>query len=465
MFHGSLPGTVQQILGSIVKEWDVKDIYVGCSGNYTIERMLKGCTDARLHSNDVTVYSCLLGRYFTGQPLDVKIRADYEGPMRFVEKYMTDDAGTIAVMLLLSKMALYLTSKPNPYYDKMIRAYIQQFATLHEATKAKLEKIEPFIASLYEGDVCRLIDEIPEDAAFVCYPPFFSGDYEKMFKAIEMVFDWTPPEYELIDKEKIHVMFEKMAARKYFMFGTNDYLPEFKQYLAGVSQTTNRGVSLYIYSNTEKPRIIMPSQLVQSPPFYRLGPNEDVGDKLEIVRLKSEYFHALRSQYMNVHISPGSESAAFGVLVDRKLVGVFAFSAAPTWSNWDKHIETPTIYLLSDFPVAPSKYKRLSKLVLYAALSKESKAWAESLTNKRIYSLVTTAFAKNPVSMKYRGLFRLLNKTRLEGTGDEETDMSKIYYNNGYKLNYGAPMGEWDLQQGLAMWKKKHSTTEGRVES
>ena len=112
MFHGSLPGTVQQILGSIVKEWDVKDIYVGCSGNYTIERMLKGCTDARLHSNDVTVYSCLLGRYFTGQPLDVKIRADYEGPMRFVEKYMTDDAGTIAVMLLLSKMALYLTSKP-----------------------------------------------------------------------------------------------------------------------------------------------------------------------------------------------------------------------------------------------------------------------------------------------------------------------------------------------------------------
>lgn len=103
MFQGSLPGTVQQILGSIVKEWDVKDIYVVCSGNFTIERMLQGCTTARLHSNDVTVYSCLLGRYFSGQPLDVKIRADYEGPMRFVEKYMTDDAGTIAVMLLLSK--------------------------------------------------------------------------------------------------------------------------------------------------------------------------------------------------------------------------------------------------------------------------------------------------------------------------------------------------------------------------
>lgn len=465
MFHGSLPGTVQQILGSIVKSWGVSDIYVGCSGNYTIERMLRGCTSAKLHSNDVTVYSCLLGRYFSGQPLDVKIRDSYDGPMRFVEKYMTDSAGTIAVMLLLSKMAIYFTSKPNPYYEKMIRAYIQQFGTLHAKTKAKIEKIEPFIVSIYEGDVCKMVDEVPSDAAFVCYPPFFSGDYEKMFKAIESIFDWTPPDYDMIDKEKIHIMFEKMTKRKCFMFGTNDYLPEFKQHLAGVSQTTNRGVPLYIYASTEQPRIIMPSQLVKSPPFYRLGPEENIGDKLELVSLKSEYFHALRSQYMNVHISPGSESASFGVLVDKKLIGVFAFSASPTLANWDKHIETPTMYLLSDFPVAPSKYKRLSKLVLYAALSKESKAFAERLTNKRIYSLVTTAFAKNPVSMKYRGLFRLLNKTKLEGTEADETDMSKIYYNNGYKLNYGAPMGEWNLQQGLALWKKKHSTTEGRKES
>jgi len=42
--------------------------------------------------------------------------------------------------------------------------------------------------------------------------------------------------------------------------------------------------------------------------------------------------------------------------------------------------------------------------------------------------------------MKYRGLFRLLNKKELPGVGEDETDMSKIYYNQGYQLNYGAPM-------------------------
>jgi hypothetical protein len=122
------------------------------------------------------------------------------------------------------------------------------------------------------------------------------------------------------------------------------------------------------------------------------------------------------------------------------------------------------MYLLSDFPIAPTKYKRLAKLVLYAALSKESKMLAERLTNKRMKSLVTTAFSKNPVSMKYRGLFKLLNKKHLEGCDEGETDMSKLYYNQGYQLNYGTAMGEWTLAEGLALWKQKHSQTEGREE-
>lgn len=90
---------------------------------------------------------------------------------------------------------------------------------------------------------------------------------------------------------------------------------------------------------------------------------------------------------------------------------------------------------------------------------------AERITNHRIKSLVTTAFSKNPVSMKYRGLFKLLNKKKLDGVDENETDMSKIYYNQGYELNYGATMGEWTLAEGLEMWKKKHSQTEGKEET
>ena len=464
MFRGSIPGSVQQILGDIVKSWDVSDIYIGCSGNFTIERILHGMTPARLHGNDVTIYSCLLGAYFSGQPLNAKYRKDYDGPMTFVRDYIKDDASTVAVAMLLSKMAAYLATKPNPYYEKMITAYTKQWKELFDATDTKLRGIQPFLKSFYAGDVIKWVDDVPHEQGFICYPPFYARDYEKMFAVIESIIEWEPPKYDMIDKDKIFDMFHKLTQRDFFMFGTNDELPEFKNYLCGIAQTTNRGVPLFIYSKANKSRVILPNQNVENLMVERLGEDEDIGDDIKIIVLRSENFHALRSQYMNPYIKPGQESAAYGVTVDNKLTGVFAFSASPTLANWGKHIETPTMYLLSDFPVAPAKYKRLAKLVLYAALSKESKLLAERCANKRMRSLVTTAFSKNPVSMKYRGLFRLLNKKELPGIDEGETDMSKIYYNQGWQLNYGAPLGQWTLREGLAQWKKKHSQTEGSAE-
>lgn len=465
MFHGSLPSSVQQMLGTIVRMWKVDDIFIGCSGNFTIERLLAKEVSAKLHGNDVTIYSCLLGRYFSGQSLDARYNENYRGPMEFVQEYMKDDVGILTVALILSKMGIYLASKPNPYYAKMIDAYKSQWDSLYSATRQKIERIDPFLATFYAGDVCTWIDELPRDGSFICYPPFYSGDYEKMFKALESIIYWVPPQYDMINKDKILDLFRKMTEFKYFMFGTNDELPEFAEYLHGISQTTNRGVPLYLYSNADKSMIVMPRQEVESPLIERIGTEEDIGESMSLVMLKNEHFQALRSQYMNPHIKPGSATAAIGVIVDQKLIGVYAFSASPTLSNWCKHIETPTIYLLSDFPVAPSKYKRLAKLVLYAALSKESQAIAQKITNHRVRSLVTTAFSKRPVSMKYRGLFHLLNKKKLDGVDEDETDMSKIYYNEGYQLNYGAPMGQWTLQEGLAAWKEKHAATEGRIET
>ena len=331
MFHESLPSTAQQILRQIVKQWKTDDIYVGCSGNCTIERCLKHLTHARLHSNDVTVYSCLLGRYFTGEELNVKLKSSYNGVMRFIEKYLDDGAGTLAVILILSKMGIYLSSKPNPYYERMIKAYIDQFDNLWNQTKAKLEKIEPFIASMYEGDVCEWVDTVPENAGFICYPPFFAGDYENMFRVIDNMFDWSPPEFESINKDRINAMFEKLVQRKYFMFGTNDYLSDFKQYLVGMSQTTNRGVPIYIYATSDKSMVVLPRQATAPLLLPRLGEKEDIGNTMRLIELKQEQFQALRSQYMNVHINPGQATMALGVTVDNKLIGFMRLVQLLQW--------------------------------------------------------------------------------------------------------------------------------------
>ena len=84
------------------------------------------------------------------------------------------------------------------------------------------------------------------------------------------------------------------------------------------------------------------------------------------------------------------------------------------------------------------EYRRLSKLVLAAALSKEIKAYLEQVFSKRIDTITTTAFTQKAVSMKYRGLFDLYS--RKEGM-----------------LNYTAEAGRWSLEEGLKWWLEKHS--------
>ena len=115
------------------------------------------------------------------------------------------------------------------------------------------------------------------------------------------------------------------------------------------------------------------------------------------------------------------------------MVGVYALSAAPSMANWSGKIETPHIYLLSDFPVAPTDYKHLAKLVLYAALSSEGKLLAERATNHRVRTMITTAFTNKPVSMKYRGLFNLLarkeNPEWAEGQTTADTYYKQKYMN------------------------------------
>lgn len=96
-------------------------------------------------------------------------------------------------------------------------------------------------------------------------------------------------------------------------------------------------------------------------------------------------------------------------------------------------------YLLSDFAVRPTPHRRLSKLVLAAAVSREVRDDCEQWLCGRVRTIGTTAFTDRPVSMKYRGLFDV--HSRSEG-----------------KVNYLGPAGRWSLKEGCQWWMDDHST-------
>ena len=447
MFQGSIPTDMRRILLEYAQGWDVQDVYVGCSGNLTIERTLWGANPDRwrLHGNDITLYTTMLGQYFCGQPLALELQPDF-AQYSWVLEHDRTAVGDLATLMLATQIAPCFAKPDHAYYGRLLEGYRQQYPQLHQETVAKLEALTFRTASFFCGDVFDYVRDSPKDAGFLSFPPFWGGGYEKLFDIIHQLFGWQYPEYEVMDNERMQKMLDNVQAFKYWVLGAKEELPQLAEYYRGGTRTSNRGIFIHIYSNQGAARLVRPQQNVIALPVPRLGEDEVVGQTMELLLLKEGQFNQLRAMYLNPYIAPASTSLPVGVVVDGKLVGAFAFSTASTLTSWDKHLEGPFIYMMSDFAVRPTAYPRLSKLVLTAALSHEAKLLAERVARRRVKSVVTTAFSQNPTSMKYRGLFDLL--TRAPAAEGEH---------HKYKLNYGSGMGRWSLQEGLALWRKKYA--------
>lgn len=452
MFHGSIPQDMRSIVHEITKTWQTSDIYIGCSGNFTVERVLASIGKHRIHSNDVTIYSYAIGDYLAGGDADIRLKPEHK-QFDWLTEYMQSPADRVATLMLGTRLAEGIGKdgavKDNRYYQRLYPAFQQQWGEMHAKTRAKLDPMPITLASYHNGDVVPWTIDLPKDAGFISYPPFFSGDYESMFSKLDLLFDWQKPDYEEIGDGHVESFLEAITNRPYWIFGVNHQRPEYDAYLRGMTKTTNRGMPIYVYASVGNMRVVTPHQKTESVTIPRLLPDEIINkdSKLQITPIKYTHFQALRSQYMNIYIKPGQAGQAFAVLVDGKLVGVFALNQAASYGDAD------TLYMLSDFAVAPSRYSRLSKLVLYAALSSEAKLYAERMSRRRIRKLLTTAFSNNPVSMKYRGLFDVFNRKENKNWSPDDT----AHDQQRYQINYIAPLGQWTLQEGLAQWHKKHS--------
>ena len=451
MFRGTIPESVQRIMAEHVCNWDCSDIYVGCSGNFTVERVLASVGSFELHSNDVTLHSSALGWLFSGETYNLTLAEQYKDVFGWISPFLDTSLNKTASVLLAEGFMNSLSSggtvKDNLYYSRLVGAYQAQWETMHAKTAEKLEGSSFSIKSYYCGDVVDYLETCGDNAGVVTYPPFFAGDYEDQFKKLSYLFDWDKPTYPILDESRKALFFERLVGRKHWFFGTYQPIDSLQDKHIGIAQTSNRGLTIYLYSSQGPVRVVQPFQKTAEVKCDRLMPGQQIGKSLTLGVLEYDQFQALRSEYMNPFIRPGQASMAMGVLVDGFLVGAFAFSTAP---NPGQSALPSAMYLLSDFSVEPTDYPRLSKLVLYAALSRESKLIAERVSGRRIRNLYTTAFSNNPSSMKYRGLFKLHSRKETDGHGTD------LHTNQRYQLNYISEMGQWSLEEGMSIWVKKH---------
>ena len=453
-----VPAAVKSVLIQEVKKWSLEAVTVTASGLHPVERAITSATALKVHGADTGLLAYAIGSFYSGGKVEVALAEAWAPDLDWLAPYMETPIARLATVLLFKDLATsWMRRDQNAWYARIAGSYRRQFEGLHAKQVARLETTEFKLAAFHQRTVMEAIHGAPEGHGLILIPPQALGTD----KNVQELFGWEAAQAwkPLNFVEAIDAMMARTQSWAVATF--NEEIPGLEDYLAGRSQTTNRGQVCRVYSGSRSvSRLVTPHQEVQPCMIERLGPQDEITPEstISLRTLGAGEFQALRSQYLNRNIKPGAASKAYGVLVDGKLAGVFAFvdGDATAQASFRGKVPLPAIYQMTDFPVDPTHYKRLAKLIILSAASFESRCLVRQDFPQRTQSVITTAFSHNPVSMKYRGVYDLLSK---------KEDLHPKPGDTPFRLNYGTEMGKWTLKEGLATWCKKHAETGKRTEA
>lgn len=437
MFHGTIPDKMRMILAKYIPNLGDK-ITVLCSGNFTAESTFRRNGYAgKIISADVSLYSCAIGWFLTGIDFRLEIKnPKYDWVSNFIEDPVSK-AATVMLMLDLSDVS----AQKNQFQKRIFESYILHWDEMHKKTKEKLIKFrdEVKIDRFDAVDIHKNMQTA--EGCIVAFMPTYKSGYERLYKTIQGIFDWDQPNYKIFEQtsEFYTAFLESMKDRKWLIVSEHDL----SEFLAGYETPKsicekNRTITCRLYSNFANGNYYAKRNI--SAAYF---PYQPIGDlvinaesRIEIVEIEQGKINYLREVYMGQNVKLSAKALFSNVVyIDDRVAGGFSWSFQK-YPNKNKKC----IYLLADFCL-PSINKRLSKLIIMLALTQEMKGILEKKFIERFDCLTTTAFTINPISMKYRGIMEL------EKRGD------------GF-LNYGAPMGQYSIQEALAQWLKKYASNQ-----
>lgn len=447
-FLGVVHHNARQVIGSCIPHLPAR-AHVICSGNFTLEATLRlnGYTGF-LSGSDVSLYTCTLGAYFAGKDEPLAMNTALFPELEPLAAYLDTPEGRAAVVsLALDVLPVY--PRKNLFQTRMFKHYARSWAEKVEKTIAKL-KVRKAMLQLNEfhaRDGWERALEIPagcEDVVLT-FPPTYEGGYEKLYKAMDALFAWHAPAYKILTTGT------EFAARVVerdgpWIIGTekrdqamDDVLGE---PFADAPRDTKVRISLYTNIPEISPKVVRRQVSVKEPPWPRFTDHDEIREdsKLTVHRVDSSHANYIRQVYASVEIGQASAAYSYAVAVDGKCIGILLFQD-PTFGmkiEGETRADT-TMYMMADIAVASVRYPRLSKLLLRASTSKELRRDLEGRTVREIEFIVTSAFSRNPVSMKYRGLYKLLTRKQ---------EPSGIYI-----LNYYSHAGLKTLPEALAAWR------------
>lgn len=449
MFFGTVPNQcIEQILRVIpFSGW--RDAYVCCSGTFKIEQALHNrWPELRVHANDVSLWSCAIGQYLIDQP----IQLTFHDKLQFIEDRLAGGAPFIervAAVLVAQEMSRY--ARNNDYCRKHWQFYVDSFSVHLDKACQKLQQLhmKAGLRDYFPGDWREHIKHAAENGGGVAaFPPFFRGDYESQYKFIEANITWKPAPYNLYNPAELGKILDWVdeLGIDYCILSdqTFDNRKPMMEFVAG------RKVPHYCYSNTDRSSV---RHIFSRPQPFMYVPVDTAkltrDSEVKVITAEAKHLNFIKDVYLAKGIIHSTGFANYFVFVGGMLAGgiIYALSkyGATDPETGDTYHASQSLYLLSD--VSLTTANKLSKLIAMMALSSTLIGPISNRLLTRIQYVVTTARSKNPVSMKYRGLYTLLSRR----PSDDPIDNGKLI------LQYGARALPETPQQLYTQWYDRHS--------
>lgn len=431
MFTGTTPPEVKLLLQDLMRGVKGKDVFIGCSGNYTTDKIMSAM-GYTVHSNDVSLYSKLIADLLLDTSTEVEcINPELKNVFDTWEE--TKYKKLVQVMFAL-KVAQFHQRK-NDYQEEMFNAFIEQSKIYYDNTIKKLEKgaLDFSIQSFYYGDFMDFLKMKRGKGVGISFLPTYKGGYEKLFSYIEESFKYEHAPYNIFDPKEGGAVFKELLDNDENIIYSDRHFNILEGYLVGKIRLGSNKNPLFAYSSLqtnnhyyiERDKCVKPSHIRILPVDHQFTTDTVITVRPCAVNDVNYY----KAFYManKVNYTTGGD---FGLVF-------MADGMAFGFTSFSKQLSTLSqIFMQSDF-VVNSETQRLSKLLIMLVKSHD----VRRLIARKMYNyydgVKTTVYTTSPISMKYRGVFNL--ERRDEG-----------------KLIYSSIFTEKSLNELYALWIRKY---------
>lgn len=415
MFFGTTPQIISQWIEGEIKRIKPKRVLVPFSGNFVIEQ-IAGIVDKNIEvvCTDVSLYSRAIGYAINDTKSEIKLKEEYakefpafQGDLNPVE--------TAACIIFFTELGKALSKKDKiPYYKSL---YKDAKSNQNAYKEQIIEKIEKFKSNL--GKVTFLgtdgvdLARSAKKGDFVFYdPPVILGDYEKQFQQLCDCFNFDEPEYtqmtDEVKDEDLKIINESGAHCYYRTNNPVDDLDGSYKEVFRYKYDYHKHYCVYANkckndkNNTWVGRFNPLKEEAVSYPIMMADDEITENSKVKILKVSSKVSNHYRLLWVK-KAEMKDTGFAYLVFVNEKVVGVIQLMEGVKFGS-------DLAVLMSDPATPTSKYKRLSKLIIYLASTEEMLEQFNEDTLWEHVGLTTRVFTNAAVSMKYRGLFKLVER-------------------------------------------------------